>query len=199
MLLSFRNSLLRRFNLITYCWLTMSERNINGCVQTLFNLHCIQIKGLTREERESRCDLVIALADRLQAIPDGNEHGAKQANSDWGGASAPNKNIKFDMSGSECFFFPFMFLSYHKTVHINEFCFILLLLLEEDMDDGFFQQSEESSQFRQEYEMRRKKQVHEFYRLAFILPFDNEISNQLNLCLYFRMRVLISYQKVWMH
>jgi len=70
-----------------------------------------------------------------------------------------------------------MFLSYHKTVHINEFCFILLLLLEEDMDDGFFQQSEESSQFRQEYEMRRKKQVHEFYRLAFILPFDNEISN----------------------
>ncbi|KAG7564548.1 Target SNARE coiled-coil homology domain [Arabidopsis suecica] len=86
-----------------------------------------KIKGLTREERESRCDLVIALADRLQAIPDGNEHGAKQANNDWGGASAPNKNIKFDMS-------------------------------EEDMDDGFFQQTEESSQFRQEYEMRRKKQ-----------------------------------------
>ncbi|VVB04938.1 unnamed protein product [Arabis nemorensis] len=87
-----------------------------------------KVKGLTKEERQSRCDLVIALADRIQAIPDGNEHGgAKQVNNDWGGASAPNKNIKFDIS-------------------------------EEDMDDGFFQQTEESSQFRQEYEMRRKKQ-----------------------------------------
>ncbi|XP_010425954.1 PREDICTED: syntaxin-72-like [Camelina sativa] len=86
-----------------------------------------KVKGLTREERESRCDLVIALADRIQDVPDGNEHAAKQVNNDWGGASAPNKNIKFDMS-------------------------------EEDMDDGFFQESEESSQFRQEYEMRKKKQ-----------------------------------------
>ncbi|KAL1208111.1 Syntaxin-72 [Cardamine amara subsp. amara] len=75
-----------------------------------------KVKGLTKEERESRCDLVIALADRLQAIPDGTEKAAKQANNDdWGGASAPNKNIKFDMS-------------------------------EEDMNDGFFQESEESSQ-----------------------------------------------------
>ncbi|KAL1197286.1 Syntaxin-72 [Cardamine amara subsp. amara] len=57
-----------------------------------------KVKGLTKEERESRCDLVIALADRLQAIPDGTEKAAKQANNDWGGASAPNKNIKFDMS-----------------------------------------------------------------------------------------------------
>ncbi|CAA7027916.1 unnamed protein product [Microthlaspi erraticum] len=84
-------------------------------------------KGLTKERRESRYDLVIALADRIQVIPDGNEHATKQANNEWGGASAPNKNIKFDIS-------------------------------EEDMDDGFFQQSEESSQFRQEYEMRRQKQ-----------------------------------------
>ncbi|KAF8083378.1 hypothetical protein N665_0776s0004 [Sinapis alba] len=83
-----------------------------------------KVKGLTKEERESRCDLVIALADRIQVIPDGHE---RQANNEWGGASAPNKNIKFDIS-------------------------------EEDMDDGFFQQTEESSQFRQEYEMRRKKQ-----------------------------------------
>lgn len=66
-------------------------------------MHCIQVKGLTREERESRCELVIALADRIQAVPDGNEHAAKKANNDWGGASAPNKNIKFDMSGNECF------------------------------------------------------------------------------------------------
>ncbi|XP_013627421.1 PREDICTED: syntaxin-72 isoform X1 [Brassica oleracea var. oleracea] len=83
-----------------------------------------KVKGLTKEERESRCDLVIALADRIQVIPDGHE---RQANNEWGGASAPNKNIKFDIS-------------------------------EEDMDDEFFQQTEESSQFRQEYEMRRKKQ-----------------------------------------
>ncbi|KAG5393432.1 hypothetical protein IGI04_023395 [Brassica rapa subsp. trilocularis] len=54
-----------------------------------------KVKGLTKEERESRCDLVIALADRIQVIPDGHE---RQANSEWGGASAPNKNIKFDIS-----------------------------------------------------------------------------------------------------
>ncbi|XP_056845591.1 syntaxin-72 [Raphanus sativus] len=84
-----------------------------------------KVKGLTKEERESRCDLVIALADRIQVIPDGHE---RQSNNEWGGASAPNKNIKFDIS-------------------------------EEDMDDGFFQQTEESSQFRQEYEMRKKKQA----------------------------------------
>ncbi|KAL0847188.1 hypothetical protein Bca101_020434 [Brassica carinata] len=54
-----------------------------------------KVKGLTKEERESRCDLVIALADRIQVIPDGHE---RQANNEWGGASAPNKNIKFDIS-----------------------------------------------------------------------------------------------------
>lgn len=60
------------------------------------------MKGLTKEERESRCDLVIALADRIQVIPDGHE---RQANSEWGGASAPNKNIKFDISGTSAFLF----------------------------------------------------------------------------------------------
>ncbi|KAF3513614.1 hypothetical protein F2Q69_00007357 [Brassica cretica] len=54
-----------------------------------------KVKGLTKEEREARCDLVIALADRIQVIPDGHE---RQANNEWGGASAPNKNIKFDIS-----------------------------------------------------------------------------------------------------
>lgn len=65
----------------------------------------LQDKGLTKEKRESRYDLVIALADRIQVIPDGNEHAIKQANNDWGGASAPNKNIKFDISGVNVFFF----------------------------------------------------------------------------------------------
>ncbi|XP_010520358.1 PREDICTED: syntaxin-72 [Tarenaya hassleriana] len=83
-----------------------------------------KFKGLSKEERESRCDLVIALADRIQEIPDGNANAAKQDGA-WG-ASAPNK-IKFDLS-------------------------------EEDMNEGFFQQTEESDQFRQEYEIRKKKQ-----------------------------------------
>lgn len=74
-----------------------------GCVQTLECIHIyIQVKGLTKEERESRCDLVIALADRIQVIPDGHE---RQANNEWGGASAPNKNIKFDISGTSAFLF----------------------------------------------------------------------------------------------
>ncbi|XP_021609188.1 syntaxin-72 isoform X1 [Manihot esculenta] len=83
-----------------------------------------KVKGLSKEEHAVRPDLVLALPERIQAIPDGTA-GAAQSGG-WAG-SAPNKNIKFDTS-------------------------------EEHLDDGFFQQSEESSQFRQEYEMRKLKQ-----------------------------------------
>lgn len=53
-----------------------------------------QVKGLSKEEREVRSDLVAALKDRIEAVADGNISAAKQ-----GGDSAPSAShggIKFD-------------------------------------------------------------------------------------------------------
>ncbi|XP_073157043.1 syntaxin-71-like isoform X2 [Henckelia pumila] len=83
-----------------------------------------KVKGLSREELEARSDLVLALPERIQAIPDGSTNAAKQTGG-WG-ASSSHKVIKFDS--------------------------------DENFDDDFFQHSEETSQFRQEYEMRKMKQ-----------------------------------------
>uniref|UniRef100_A0A6N2MFY6 Syntaxin N-terminal domain-containing protein n=1 Tax=Salix viminalis TaxID=40686 RepID=A0A6N2MFY6_SALVM len=52
-----------------------------------------QVKGLSKEEREARSDLVAALKDRIEAVADGNISAAKQ-----GGDSAPSASyggIKF--------------------------------------------------------------------------------------------------------
>lgn len=52
------------------------------------------MKGLSKEEREVRSDLVAALKDRIEAVADGNISAAKQ-----GGDSAPSAShggIKFD-------------------------------------------------------------------------------------------------------
>jgi len=54
-----------------------------------------RVKGLSIEELEVRKDLVLALPDRIKAIPDGTE--AKQTGG-WG-ASTSHKNIKFDTDG----------------------------------------------------------------------------------------------------
>ncbi|CAA0827292.1 Syntaxin-71 [Striga hermonthica] len=53
-----------------------------------------KVKNLSREELEARTDLVLALPERIQAIPDGSRGAFKQ--SAW---SASNKNINFDSSG----------------------------------------------------------------------------------------------------
>lgn len=84
-----------------------------------------KVKGISREDLEIRSDLVLALPERIQAIPDGTLNAAKQTGG-WATSSFRN-NIKFDSSDGH-------------------------------FDDDFFQQSEESSQFRQEYEMRKMKQ-----------------------------------------
>ncbi|KAJ9178150.1 hypothetical protein P3X46_010059 [Hevea brasiliensis] len=55
-----------------------------------------KVKGLSKEEIGIPPDLVLALPERIQAIPDGTTVAAKQTGG-WAG-STPNKNVKFDSS-----------------------------------------------------------------------------------------------------
>lgn len=54
----------------------------------------LQVKGLSTEEYAARNDLVLALPDRIQAIPDGTPAGPKKTGG-WT-ASASRAEIKFD-------------------------------------------------------------------------------------------------------
>lgn len=60
----------------------------------------MQVKGLSPEEAALRGDMVLALPDRIQSIPDGGGGGAADQNG--GGNVRPG--IKFDSSG---FYFSF--------------------------------------------------------------------------------------------
>lgn len=62
-------------------------------------MYLSQVKGLSKEELATRNDLVVALPERIQSIPDGSATGTKQTSS-WT-ASASRTEIKFDStSGS---------------------------------------------------------------------------------------------------
>nr|GMD24772.1 syntaxin-71-like [Ipomoea batatas] len=94
-------------------------------VPKLQRLAVKKVKGLSGEELAARNDLVLALPDRINSIPDGSSAPPKQSGG-WG-ASGSRAEIKFDSDGR--------------------------------FDDEFFQQTEESSNFRQEYEMRKMRQA----------------------------------------
>ncbi|KAK3022477.1 hypothetical protein RJ639_045806, partial [Escallonia herrerae] len=117
-------------------------------VPKLQKLAMKKVKGISSEEPAVRNDMVLALPERIQAIPDGTTTAANQIGG-WA-ASASHKNINFDSDGN--------------------------------FGSGFFQQTEESSQFREEYEMRKRKQASNF----FVHYLDA-------CCLYHIVSCLISY------
>ncbi|CAI9098044.1 OLC1v1034596C1 [Oldenlandia corymbosa var. corymbosa] len=98
-------------------------------VPKLQRLAIKKVKGLSGEELAARNDLVLALPDRIQSIPDGSAPAPKQSGG-WGGLGGPSASrteIKFDSDGR--------------------------------FDSEFYQQTDESNNFRQEYEMRKMRQA----------------------------------------
>ncbi|XP_073115155.1 syntaxin-71-like [Elaeis guineensis] len=63
-------------------------------VPKLQRLALKKVKGLSKEEYAARSDLVLALPERIQSIPDGSTTGTKQTGG-WT-ASASRQEIKFD-------------------------------------------------------------------------------------------------------
>lgn len=131
-----------------------------------------QVKGLSTEDLTTRNDLVLALPDRIQAIPDGTATAAKK-NGGWT-SSASRTEIKFDSGEFRSTIFVNLSTfscGYHELI-ISLIC-TFELIKDGRFDDEYFQHTEESSQFRQEYEMRKMKQV-SCMCLSIVSLFQNE-------------------------
>eukprot|EP01018_Ginkgo_biloba_P029336 Gb_06299 [translate_table: standard] len=87
-----------------------------------------KVKGLSKEEISSRNDLVLALAEKIDSVPDGTGTGAKRTGA-WK-TSTTRMEIKIDPSTPE----------------------------DGRMHPEYYEHSEESNQFRQEFAMRKAKQ-----------------------------------------
>ena len=70
-----------------------------------------QVKELSREDLESRNGLVLALPERIKAIPDGSTNSAIQTGG-WA-TSSSYKNIKFGPSGDQ--FLRLFFINFSIT------------------------------------------------------------------------------------
>ncbi|KAL3536799.1 hypothetical protein ACH5RR_000165 [Cinchona calisaya] len=101
--------------------------NLFGVIETDID-QALQVKGLSKEELEIRSDLVSALKERIEAIPDGSTIAVLKQNNDTKTSAFP-EGIKFNSS-----------------------------LVEGKYYNGYFQETEESNKFRQDYEMRRMRQ-----------------------------------------
>ncbi|GLJ39974.1 hypothetical protein SUGI_0817800 [Cryptomeria japonica] len=86
-----------------------------------------KVKGLSKEELIARNDLVIALEDKINSIPDGTTTGTQRVGGVKTSTARTRTEIKIDSNSG-------------------------------GMHTEYFEQTEESSQFRQDYEMRKARQ-----------------------------------------
>ncbi|KAJ7536066.1 hypothetical protein O6H91_12G055400 [Diphasiastrum complanatum] len=106
-----------------------TKASLRGEIPKLQKLAVKKVKGVSKEELAARPDLVVALTEKIEAIPDGTNMGNRRTSA-WGGKAANNRTeIKID------------------SVSPDDF-----------MQPEHHQHSEQSNAFRQEYEMRRTKQ-----------------------------------------
>lgn len=86
-------------NIISLClmvkhpWYDIGITRIGSAGRFHYKLYQQQVKGLSQEDLAGRSDLVLALPERIQAIPDGN---SVAANKSGGRGSSSDMNINFE-------------------------------------------------------------------------------------------------------
>lgn len=86
----------------------------------------MQVKGLSSEEFAARNDLVLALPDRIQAIPDGAAAAPPKQTGGWA-ASASRTEIKFDSGDLLMLYFLFEVFNYSVLLYFTSLIFLLLI------------------------------------------------------------------------